>query len=353
MRLSSIFSSESRPPLRGWGGPPAGLIFALLLLAVVEFGLARNESVWGYVPHSDVGVIDVLEQEVLAKAVANELPPKVVFFGNSRTRDAFAPRILEAKMHLEEGEVVNLALTRGTPFDAEMLYRRNRELLGQAKLVFFGVDVVQLDGALPLNERVRRLASFKDRLVRFSGSERIDLAAGYFWRTYDARDALRRLAKSFYKGAPEGLPISKDGRIEWRNRSVNRRAARRSMSSFAKQHFANYQRDEHRRAQLQTFVELLESDGVRVVILQVPVKSGYAGAVRRRYMSALSAYEDDVMRTVGDRQSLFWFDAGFAGLKDGHFHDYGHVNDTGARLLSQRLGDWTLLHHGDVIRPED
>jgi hypothetical protein len=244
---------------------------------------------------------------------------------------------------------MNLALTRGTAFDAEVLYRRNRELLSSARVVFFGVDVIQLDGRLPQNERVRRFASFSDRFLRFEGSERIELVVGWFWRSYDARDAIRRFVKTAWKDKPEGLPLTEDGRVEWRTARVNRAAGRRSMRRYAKQHFRRYERSEAHRGQLLDFVRLLESDGITVVIMQVPVRSDYASLVRRRYPTHLMDYEDDVRRTVGDRPSLFWWDSEFAGLSRGHFHDYGHLKDGGTTILSKRVADWLRENYGDVI----
>ncbi len=344
MPRSSIFSFESQPRLRA---PPWGLAFALCLLAIVELGLARREAVWSHIAFTDVGIVDALESQVLGPIEAEAgVSPRVLFFGNSRARDAFAPRQFESSLDLAEGEVLNLALTRGTAYDAETLYRRNRERLRHAELAFFGVDIIQLDGNIPPNERVRRYAPLGDRLTRFSGEERMELLAGWVWRSYDARDALRRWVKSFFKDPPREIPIAEDGRVEWRTKTMNRNAARRSMSSYARQHFAHYRRDASRRQQLQDFVELLESDGIEVVIVQVPVRERYAGLSRREYIEALGEYEDDVMWAVGDRPMLFWWDASFAGLRDVDFHDYGHVKDPGARKLTRRLATWTRERYG-------
>lgn len=350
MQRSFIFSSESLPEL-GLDRKriPGGLLFAIFLLALVEFGLARREIIWSWVPHSDPGVVDVLEDKVL---YANEKGegPRVVFFGNSRTRDGVAPRTFEKRLRLPEGAVVNLALTRGTAFDAEVLYRRNRELLRSAHVVFFGVDVLQLDGALPLNERVRRFATLGERLSRFDGSDRIELVVGWLWRSYDARDALRRFVKTSWKDRPSGLPITEDGRVAWRTDKINRRASRTRMKVFARHHFRKYKRDENRRRQLRDFVRLLESDGIEVVIMQVPVRSDYASQVRRRYPTHLMDYEDDLRRSVGDRTFLIWWDSEFVGLSKRHFYDYGHLNDAGTSIFTKRLADWLRKRSGPALR---
>ena len=343
MLPSSIFSFESRPKLRG---VPWGLVVCIALLLLVELLVARSEWLWNRMPHSDVGVVDVLENSVLKPAEAAGRRPRIIFFGNSRTRDAVAPRLVEEHLGLPEGAVLNLGLTRGTAFDAEVLYRRNRDFLRDADVAFFGVDVIQLDGHLDSNERVRRFSTLGDRLRRFEGEERLALLAGWVWRTYDARDALRRWATSFWKKMPEGLPLSPDGRVEWRTEAINRAASRRSMSSYARQHFKDYQRDPGRRENLRRFVELLESDGIEVVILQVPVRDAYASASRLRYFDAMSDYEDDVNRVVGDRPSLRWWDATFAGLTRRDYYDYGHVRDEGARRLSRELADWIAHRYG-------
>ena len=350
MQRSSIFSFESLPELGlDRARAPWGLAFALVLLALVEFGLARRDFIWSWVPHSDTGIVDVIEREVLHEDEEGQ-PPRVLFFGNSRARDGIAPRLLETRLRLPEGSVMNLSLTRGTPFDAEMLYRRNRELLRHADIAFLGVDVIQLDGALPLNERVRRFASLSDRLFRFEGSERIELLVGWLWRSYDARDALRRLIKTAWKDKPQGVPIGPDGRVQWRTAGVNRAASRRSMRSYARLHFRKYESSASRRGHLMDFVELLESDGIEVIIVQVPVRSDYASQVRRRYPSAMTRYEDDVRSVVGDRQTFMWWDSEFVGLQKTHFHDYGHLKDTGTGIFTRKIADWLREEYGATLR---
>lgn len=346
-RLSVHFDLRSRPEI---GGVPWGLVVCLCILIAVEFGLARRESTWARIPATDVGIVDAIEQRVLTPQRDAGVVPKILFFGNSRTRDAFVPRRLEAQLQLDEGEVLNLALTRGTAYDAELLYRRNRDYLSQAKIAVFGVDVIQLDGSLEANERVRRFAPLRDRLTKFDGAERVDLVAGWIWRSYDARDALRRYAKSLWSEPPREVPIAEDGRVEWRTKNMNRRAGRRRMASYVKQHFEHYARDEKHRERLRAFVELLESDGIEVVIVQVPVRERYAGLSRRKYIEKLGAYEDDVMASVGDRPKLLWWDAETAGLRDVDFHDYGHVKDSGAHRLTRRLGAWIWDRYAPLLR---
>jgi hypothetical protein len=350
MQRSSIFSFESLPELGlDRARAPWGLLFALFLLVLVEFGLARRDFIWGWVPHSDTGIVDVLEEQVLHEDEEGN-PPRVLFFGNSRSRDGIAPRSLEKRLRLPEGSVMNLSLTRGTPFDAEMLYRRNRELLKDADIAFFGVDVIQLDGALPLNERVRRFATLGDRIFRFEGSERIELLVGWIWRSYDARDALRRLIKTTWKDKPQGVPIGADGRVQWRTARLNRAASRRSMRSYGRMHFRKYESSESRRGHLVDFVELLESDGIEVVIMQVPVRSDYASYVRTRYPTAMMRYEDDVRSRVGDRQTFMWWDSEFVGLQKTHFYDYGHLKDTGTGIFTRKIADWLREEYGATLQ---
>ena len=132
---------------------------AVTLLTVFEFAVARADWFWGWIPFSQVGVIDALERQVLPKS-----EPLILFMGSSRVRDAIAPRTLEKRLRLPRGSVLNVGLTMGTPFDAKILYERNRDKLSRAQLVFFGVEPFQLDVHNRPTERILRYGSLSDRL---------------------------------------------------------------------------------------------------------------------------------------------------------------------------------------------
>lgn len=312
---------------------PKAALLAIALLLGVEFGVARADWIWGWVPHSESGVVDALENQVIAEV---EVAPKVVLYGSSRVRDAVGPRQLEQEMGLAEGEVLNLGLTHGTPFDALTLYERNREVLSQADVAVFGVEPWQFDKVDgEVNERVNRFAGLRHRYAH-EGSEQLGLLVGWVWRTYDAKPALRRFLKSLKKGRPDALPLAEDGRIEWRDRATNRRAAKRSMGHYAKTHYEDYDLSDRRSAILTEFVELLEADGIEVVVLQIPVRAGYTKSAEKHYPEQLEAFLHQCEAFSG-RPLVRFEPASDYGLTAGDFYDYGHLRERGAERFTGAL----------------
>lgn len=308
-------------------------MLALVLLLGVEIGVARADWIWGWVPRSESGVVDALEAQIIAQTDA---APRVVLFGSSRVRDAVGPRQLEAELGLGEGEVLNLGLTHGTPFDALTLYERNRGVLSQAEVAVFGVEPWQFDRVDgEVNERVNRFAGLRHRYAH-EGTQQLGLLVGWVWRTYDAKPALRRFIKSLHKGRPDALPLADDGRIEWRDNATNRRAARRSMGHYAKKHFEDYELSNRRSLILTEFVEMLEDDGVEVIIVQIPVRSGYTTKAQSKYPEAFELFLHQCEEYSG--HSLVRFEpASDYGLTSADFYDYGHLRERGAQRFTEAL----------------
>jgi hypothetical protein len=308
-------------------------MLAFVLLLGVELWLRASEHVWASVPHSDVGIVDALEQEVIAPASA----PSILVLGNSRARDAVAPRQLEKALGVPRGSVMNLALTRGTAFDAAGLLERNASAFSQVDLILFNVDLIQLDGSLEPNERVRRFADLEQRLHEFPIDRTLDLVAGWIWRTYDARDAIRRTLKAAAIGAPPGVPIAEDGRVRWRDDAMNRRSHRISMRRYARSHLRNFIVEPRAVEQLATFVEAQRALGREVVLFEVPFRDEFVTAARREHGAAWAAYIHALDEIAADLGLWRWPSARNAGLRAAQYHDYGHLRDPGARRFTAAL----------------
>jgi len=308
---------------------PMGAIGAVALLVLFDVGVVRRDWFWAWVTYSQGGVIDALEQQVLADA-----HPKILLLGSSRVRDALAPRVIEQQLGLGQGDVLNLGITFGTAWDAKILYERNRANLSSARVAFFAVEPYQFNHYDDDSERVSRFGSFRDRLGYFHGSKQLRKGIGYFWRAVDAGPPMRRFIKSLWKGRP-APPIGDDGRIEWRTEEDNARAVHRDSGLDAQRYFRAWRPNKWRRDQLRDLIGMLQADGIEVVLFQIPTRDDFWDHVQRDYIVHL----DEYIRSVEDSaagHAIWWSWRGTPERLGGHaFYDYGHMRDFGSIRYSR------------------
>ena len=323
---------------------PWGAMLACCLLLAFEFGVARADWFWGWIPYSQVGVIDALEEQVIP-----ESKPLVLFTGSSRVRDAISPRTLERSLKLPEGSVLNLGLTMGTPFDTEILYLRNRDKLSQAKLVFFGVEPFQLDYHNRPTERILRYGTLRDRLKLMNENDAAYRVAGYFWRTLDTGPAMQRFIKSWFKAQPDLPPIAPDGRVQWRTETDNKFAQRRRAPADAQRFFYRWRYSPNRQRKLRELIELLEEDGMTVVVFQVPARDRFWSFAHKKYPKKIKSYSTHVREaSAGHEVFLFW-DGKDHGLRARNFYDYGHLKPEPARRFTRKMGALIKKHYPELL----
>jgi hypothetical protein len=314
---------------------PKGAVLATLLLLGVELGLARQDWVWTWVPGSNSGIIEAME----ARVIAPSEPPTVLLMGSSRVRDAVAPRQLEQALGLPRGGVMNLGVTRGTPYDARLLYERNRAKLSKAKVLVVGVEDWSFNASVSPNERFRRFASLDERASTFDKDWTLSLLAGYVWRTYDAQGPLRRLLKSALTGREATLPISDDGRVVWRKEELEEGPAQYDVTPDVTRSLEDYATTEGLKAPLVELIALARADGLDVVVVQMPLRDAYVEQAQRRYPDALRQYAE-VLGSLGPGVAVWRYDrASSLGIQERWFYDYGHMTTRGAEVMTRALGE--------------
>ncbi len=341
-RLSSIFSFDT---LQRPTSAPKGCLLALALLLSFELGIARRDWFWHQIPHSHGGVVDAIEKQVIDPAPE----PKVILLGNSRLRDAVSPRLLEKEMGLPEGAVLNLALTSGTPFDSLTMYTRNRANLSRADvlLVDFELDYFVHGPCLP-NDRIQRFATLKERFEMFRGtSDLLPAVAGYGWRAYGVKRSLHGWRKNRFQRQADA-PIGEDGRIEWRrpkkpaggNGGQDSRPAVTEDVERLDTQLADFGslRTEH-RDHLLRLIDLAREDGVRVVLVHVPLRDSVVDCARKNHPASYDVLRDALSSLADEADAFFFFEsARDVSLPDTEFLDYGHLTKNGASAVTRRLG---------------
>lgn len=307
----------------------SGLAISLGLLLLVEVFVGRSDWIWTYQPRSNAGIVDVLENEVIAKAPN----PEVIALGASRLRDGLSPGDLESLLGLNEGTVLNLALTGGRAFDSLLLYERNREKLSQARVAIVSVEVDDvIDGRAP-SARVRRFADLDDRLA-WSGHE-LSLLAGSLWRTYDARDQIRGLPSSIIRNDNEAPPIADDGRVVWQD-EVAVGPVDLDLAPW-EDRYVGADPGEGQMRYLDQLIELLQEDGLDIWVIHVPLRDSAADLFEENN-AELMAHFQRVVASLDEVAGIDvpWRAGNVENLGPTGFYDYGHPSTEGAEILTKR-----------------
>ncbi len=292
--------------------------------------MARRDAIWAYVPQSNSGVIDALEQRVIGPAPE----PSVVIFGSSRARDGIIPR--QRELGLPEKSVLNLGLTAGTPFDALALYHRNRSKLAKARVMVLALEDWHFNARIGPNARERRFASLGERIGVFDVRNTLSLIVGWAWRTYDAREPAQQAVAALMGHRSREFPIADDGRIIWRSNEANAGPASSDATERADDFYHPFALSSGRMRQIRRFVSTAREDGARVMLLRVPWRDAYVDYVQQRYPSEFQA-TDDALRSVDADEAGLFSRASTLGIADTHFHDYGHMTPVGAERFTRSL----------------
>ena len=326
----------------------SGLLWALLWLLCLE-GWVRIGSLWSAFPDSQVGAYLMVEDHFRTQRV----PPRVVFMGSSRMRDAVAPRIIEGVLGLSGGAVANLSLTSGTAFDALRMYDRNSQLFAGTEVAVIGIEDWWFNAARSFESmnRVRFAAGLWERF-RFPGlAAKSDLVLGWFCRTWDARYVLRAYVDMF-PIPPQGAMRLADAAVldDWgrigarQNEAGAERAA--DVERAAYDYLGDFRLDNFSLWALNRLVGKLKDAGMEVVVIRLPLRREYRDLALGKYAGPEAEWHAAVRAAIG--MDVFEPDAATLGLADRDFVDYGHLARPGTARLSRELAEWLRTHALDA-----
>ena len=170
---SSIFSFDT---LQVHWGVPRGLLTAVVLLGVLDFGLSRADWPYRKYPSSYVGTF-LSQEEVLRR---DPVPPRIIILGNSRSKCGLLSQEIERLLGLPDGAVLNLSIESGDHYDNYMFQKRNRQQMKSARLLIYAVDAYEWNTNFPLSERFPHFAGLSDRLYL---EPSVPSLFGWFFRT--------------------------------------------------------------------------------------------------------------------------------------------------------------------------
>ncbi len=362
MSRSSIFSFESYAELRP--RTPWTLLGVLGVIVAIECGLRALPEDFILPPFSRLGIFRWLEREVIPKFEH----PRIVFMGTSRIADGIAPQLLNEDLGLPRGSTLNLGLQGGTNYDALQFYQRNRETLRRAKLLVINIDewcFGSLSGAgyrygltAPWNERWHY--SQETELLQNEG-ERDDI-----WRKrceqhhdnvlqrrtqllLDGTFQTRLLLGYFAKAVLLKLGVKTRTRILDENDQV--RTARTEVGPeitdpayFTERvhiFYRAYDFHPFMVGHLRRLIQQAQTDGLRVVLLQMPNRRIYQSEVDRFYRRQYDAQRKVLAQLAAEFriEAYCYRYPEDCGLKERDFEDYGHLAFRGTRTFTAFIGE--------------
>ncbi|MBS3937150.1 MAG: hypothetical protein KGZ50_01075 [Peptococcaceae bacterium] len=131
--------------------------------------------------------------------------PKVAFFGSSQTQAAIATREMTEHLGIEPYLLVNASAAAGGPREMFYLFKSNRELFREIKVVYLNVDTWMFNRHTFMAEQQgstawRRNATWRDRLTfPTKSTTRADWILGWVYATWDQRDTWRFALRDWFR----------------------------------------------------------------------------------------------------------------------------------------------------------
>lgn len=327
-----------------------GIAGALAILLSFELLISRAEGLWTRDPRSKTGLHDVLVHEV----VPDHRDARIVFLGDSCMRDAFDPIQVENELGLERGQVLNLGVTGGTPFDCELLWREARPQLEGPDVVVVGLEDHHFGPRTPTDIEQHH-ASLAERLHDFGGETRMQLLAASAWETFAARDLLEKQVQTAVRGTDRSLPIGTDGRVEWRKPEEVRESGPADHDPEPRLTELFGPMRELRESEgsplsdraLQPIDRLIESilrdeRPLRLVVLRLPRRPSFETASRENFSQEFAAVRHALDQLQGAYPRALVIDGArhpdaLGSLDETDFYDWGHATGSGSRKLGAQI----------------
>jgi hypothetical protein len=368
---------EPAPERRSW----ARLLLAAcsLLLALVAIDLVSRRVVAPLTCRHSVQAIDDMRHALVASS--RRQPVAVLCLGSSHTLRAVVPSVVERRLGLPRGAVVNTGITSISIHEMHDLWAGAREAGVRApRVALVEVGLLQFNRNLdPRMDAWRARAGLQDRLhVAVSVAVRADLALGACWSLWDLRHTWRELPSVFLRRElhrwgmdPDPQLFDEDGwpLVEVPQGRVTLAGLRRSLASLRHpgtarpqpalnrdrlpaseeslkrsareaflRHLDAFMLDE--RAVLETvdLVRTLAADGATVLLAEYPVSEPYRQMVAEKRAAEDRAWREALARELPDHE--VWEVAQAVGDSvKGCFWDADHVTFPGAIAVSKAIAD--------------
>ncbi len=309
---------------------------ALAILLLFEFGVARTKWAYEQTPGVFVNSIYALEDNVIVPGP----DPSVLVFGSSRLQDSISPRLLEAELELDTGEAMNLAFPFGDVVASRLLYERNREKLSRARIAIIGFEMWDLFGERQLDP-IQEFFLPMDQRLEHHGKDRFSLLISSVWKTYAMRKMAGHVAGGVLRGGPDLGPLTTDGRLKYfadgglGPSSIDAGAQFDDRFAALEEHETLIGRGD--RDELQRFIDLLVGDGLRVVVVHLPMRRDFVPEVDGRLPTVMAETQSLLDSLVGPELVVMETSLEVIGIPDNYFRDFGHAAEPAVAALTSYL----------------
>jgi hypothetical protein len=367
---------DPAPERRSWARL---LPVAVLLLALVGIDLVSRRMVAPLTRRHSAQAMEDMRHALVASS--RRQPVAVLCLGSSHTFRAVVPSVVERRLGLPRGAVVNAGVTGISIHEMRDLWAGAREAGVRApRVALVEVALRQFNRNLnPQMDAGRARAGLHDRLhVAVPVEMRADLALGACWSLWDLRHTWRELPGVLLRreldrwgmdpepqlfdedgyprmGAPQGhftlagLRRSLAGLLHpgparpqpalTRDRPpASEESLKRSAREAFLRHLDAFVLDEGAVRETADLVRTLAADGASVLLAEYPVSEPYRQMVAEKRAAEDRAWRAALARELPDHE-VWELGQALGDSMKGGFMDANHVTFTGATTVSQAIGD--------------
>ncbi len=343
---------EPAPPaasasIRRWIGPGA-------LVALVVFGLGRLVlEPMRDAPHFDkrgMEAFGTTEEYLLRK---NPNPVKVAFFGSSQSVWAMMVDEIAEKLGESQGNVRNLAVEGGTPFDMWNLLRRNEDKLTRLRVAIIEVNPFVLKQGLDSDPRVAldisQHGTLAERLMLAHREDRVFQTAEWLLPLQSVRRSLYSAFLNAVDPSPGFPPYPCPEQrmypaVGWKvdgKRHIKKERQTVPPEVAAKRMVGSWRLSQLQDHAMRESMSWLAAHGVQVILHELPVHPDVIKAIRsnpefeeghRLFLNYV-----DSLRPAPLGRSITP-DPAECGITAEQMADRTHLNELGALAYSRQLG---------------
>ena len=279
---------------------------------------------------------------VFDSASSRSPSPRVAAFGSSRFQYGFVPAAIEEQLGWDQGSVSNLAFRAGTPQDFVNMYLEHRDQLQNLETLVVEIGAYSFNWTVIVDEdfgdlRFRRWAGIQERFEAPGVVNKIDYLFGYALRTWDARAVIRlTLTEAAFGDFDDSLPITRNGRI-----NIFVPAQQGPEDATERPHiwdFRDFKFSEYQLRALSKLLDLAESDGTSVILVETPRSPSFDAEVEASYASEDGLWRERVESATGLQiVRLAHSDSLCAADWYKCAYDHAHMNPVGANSISSSV----------------
>jgi hypothetical protein len=321
---------------------PGGMITAIALLAALDLGISRSNRVHR---DADSSIYEFLSTESQIKH--RSPPPDIIILGNSRSKAGMSDSDFDDLLHLTPGSTMNLSVKSGDHYDNLLFYRRNIELLRNARILIYAVDAYQWNAttAFSYSDRFSHFASFQERWLLRRTPKSI---LGFFYRTIEEGPFYRTMIKKCFYTLKEGLLSGHTTTAVQSDPPPVLPVRPQNLHDRLDYWYKDFSVSQPQEQLLRRLIDMATGNGTTVVLVQLPFQDRYMDELLRTHRRDYHAYTNR-LSTMNNVHAIVFEKASNCGLTEEDFQDWDHLKETSRRKMTRLLAEQLLIEIPEVM----